>query len=175
MKKVTKKTVRNTAPQAPGGTKVPQQILLADALKGVPFGDETLLAFYINDVEVERDFYMSKGRVIPRLLLTVQRRVTVEIYGSHMEPADLGLTHMVHNPKNIRIKHVPEFGLDWPSWVYYLDNLRDVELKLGGIFHIDFKCLRKAKNYHLVKGYVIPLREAIMKGEDIRKYWSIKI
>jgi hypothetical protein len=123
MKKVTKKTVRNTAPQAPGGTKVPQQILLADALKGVPFGDETLLAFYIKDVEVERDFYMSKGRVIPRLLLTVKRRVTVEIYGSHMEPADLGLTHMVHNPKNIRIKHVPEFGLDWPSWVYYLDNL----------------------------------------------------
>ena len=59
--------------------------------------------------------------------------------------------------------------------IYYLDNLRDVELKLGGIFHIDFKCLRKAKNYHLVKGYVIPLREAIMKGEDIRKYWSIKI
>jgi hypothetical protein len=124
MKMVTKKTVMNTAPQAPGEREVPRQILLDDALKGVPFGDETLLAFYIKDVAVDRDFYMSKGRVIPRLLLTVKERVTVEIYGSHMETnADLGLTHMIHNPMNIRIKHIPEFGLAWPSWVHYVGDL----------------------------------------------------
>lgn len=126
MKKASKKRQPKPEVQTAEQSGVPQSIRLEDALKGVPFGKHTLLGFYINDVVVERDFYRADGRVIPRLLLAVKQRATVEVYGSHMETnEDLMLTHMVHNPTNFQLMHVAEFGRSWPPWVFYLNGSRN--------------------------------------------------
>lgn len=123
MKKVPKKPQPKRSAGKPAKSELPKQILLEDALKGVPFGEEILLAFYIDDVVVERDFFKDKSRVIPRLLLNIKGKLTVEIYGSHLQTADdARLTHMVHNPTNFRLTHVPEFGRSWPPWVFYLNG-----------------------------------------------------
>jgi hypothetical protein len=123
MKKASKKRQPRPEVQTIEQSEIPKQILLEDALKGAPFGKEILLGFYIDDVVVERDFYRAKGRAIPRLLFTIKQRVTVEVYGSHMETnEDLRLTHMVHNPTNFRLMQVPEFGRSWPPWVFYLNG-----------------------------------------------------
>jgi hypothetical protein len=119
-KKASSKKLKRTAPpNAP--TLYPWDVKLEDALKGVRVGDYTLLAFYLDDVRVEKDYYTGEKRNIPRLLLHVKDRVTVEVYGSHLETAaDRELTHVVYSPPDYFLVHEPEFGRPYPPYIYMI-------------------------------------------------------
>jgi hypothetical protein len=119
-KKAPVKKLKRTEP--PSAQQVyPSSVNLQDALKGVRVGDYLLLAFYLDDVRVEKDYYTGERRHIPRLQLRVKDRVTVEIYGSHLETtADQDLTHVVYTPPDYYLVHVPEFGRPYPPYIFMI-------------------------------------------------------
>jgi hypothetical protein len=119
---------KGTPGKSPSGNPAgfPSHINLKDALKGLPMGDEIMLAYYLDDVEVQRDFYIEGGRKIPRLLLHIKKRATIEIYGSHLEtPEERQRTHVVHNPTNYYLMFVPQFGRPWPPYIFMIQNSRN--------------------------------------------------
>lgn len=107
------------------GSPLPPYIDLKKALKGIRVGGETILAYYMDDVEVERDYHTANGRKIPRLLVTVKKRATIEIYGSHLQtPEDHFVTHVVHNPTHYYLIHIPEFGRAWAPHLFMIQSSR---------------------------------------------------
>jgi len=104
---------------------VPSSVSLKEALKGVRFGDEIMLAYHMDDIELECDYCTANGRKIPRLLVTIKKRATIEIYGSHLQtPEDHFITHVVHNPTNYYLIHIPEFGRAWPPHLFLIQSSR---------------------------------------------------
>jgi hypothetical protein len=179
MKKPPKKPLRKRSSGRIANAEVPNEIQLKDALKGVPYGEEILLAFYFKDVVVERDFYRGQGRMIPRLLLTVKERVTVEVYGSHLATnEEISLTHMVHNPTNFRLTHVPEFGRAWPHWIWMLNGSHngwvvatDARSNLKGeAAKTIFQGVADDPDLHTILGAIQEIKESKVKFIDMIKF-----
>jgi hypothetical protein len=92
-----------------------------EAFTGIKVDGLWYLAFSSAQARVDAQF-AEVGRVrIPRLRISLNPKVTLDIYGSHLDqPDDLKKTHLVHNPTVFQPILVEDYGVVPPLWATVL-------------------------------------------------------